>query len=79
MKRVREKIVYWISGSLTGLTGVILVRLVSPGISGIPEKFVIITGYLMVIAGIGILACATRRKKHEAYLNEPLKERSFIK
>jgi hypothetical protein len=66
--------VYWISGSLTGLTGVILVRFVSPVISGVFEKFILISGYVMVIAGIGIMACATKCGKDEAFLKEPTKK-----
>ena len=69
MNRVmREKRAYWIGGTLTGLVGVALVRLLAPGLAGAAGPIALGTGYLLVVAGITIIACATRRKRSEALI-----------
>ena len=57
-----EKMLYWIGGTLAGLLGVGLVRLLAPVLAGAASSLASATGYLLVIAGIMILARATRQK-----------------
>lgn len=70
MNRILERKRYWIAGSIVGLAGVALVRIISPELSGAMGKAVMVAGNILAITGIGILACATRRKKSEAFINE---------
>ena len=65
---MREKKAYWIGGTATALLGVALVRLVAPEIAGLPGAAAAAAGYLLVTAGITIIACATRRRKSEAFI-----------
>lgn len=65
---MRGKLAYWIGGTLTALLGIGLVRLLAPALAGVASTLVIVTGYLLVIVGITILALATKRKDSEAFL-----------
>jgi hypothetical protein len=65
---MREKKAYWIGGTATAVLGVALVRLVAPEIAGLPGMAAAAAGYLLVTAGITIIACATRRGKSEAFV-----------
>lgn len=60
MKKILERKVYWIAGTFVGLTGVAAVRLIAPGLSGGINTAVLITGYLLSLIGIIIIACSTR-------------------
>ena len=69
MNRVmREKKAYWIGGTMTGLAGIVLVRLVAPELAGGAASSAIAAGFALVMAGIGIIAGATRRKPSEAFV-----------
>lgn len=68
MNRIIEKKFYWIGGSLVAFGGVALVRLLAPELIGLGRKIAMAAGYLLVIAGITIIAFATRRKDSEAFI-----------
>jgi hypothetical protein len=69
MSRVmKDKRAYWIGGTVTALLGVALVRLVAPELTGIAGSLTMALGYALVVAGITIISCATRRKKSEAFI-----------
>ena len=65
---IRQKKAYWIGGTITGLFGVGLVRLLAPELAGAQSVAAIIAGFTLVITGITILTCATRRKQPEAFI-----------
>jgi hypothetical protein len=65
---MRENKTSWIGGTLIGLAGVALVRLLAPALAGAAHTVVSVTGYLLVIVGIVILAGATRRKGPQAFV-----------
>ncbi len=65
---MKEKKAYWIGGTLTAFSGVALLRLVVPELAGVPGTVALAAGCLLVIAGITVIACATRRKKSEAFI-----------
>jgi hypothetical protein len=60
MKKVWERKVYWITGTLVSLSGVAAVRLIAPGLTGIINKTTLIAGYLLSLTGIIIIACTTK-------------------
>lgn len=60
MKKILERKVYWIAGTVVGLTGVAAVRLIAPGLSGVMNTIVIISGYVLSLAGIMIVAFSTK-------------------
>jgi hypothetical protein len=62
MNRILEKRAFWIGGTLAGFLGVGLVRLVAPELAGLPGSVALVTGYFMVVAGLTIIACGTRRR-----------------
>ncbi len=59
---------YWIGGTATAFLGVGLVRLVAPEISGTLSSLAMASGYVLVVAGITVISCATRRKRSEAFI-----------
>jgi uncharacterized membrane protein YuzA (DUF378 family) len=63
-----EKMLYWIGGTITGLLGVGLVRLLAPALAGGASSLASVAGYLLVIAGIMVLARATKRKASPVFL-----------
>lgn len=63
-----ERKAYWIGGTITALLGVGLVRLLAPELVGAANSFALVAGYLLVIAGIIVIARATRRTGSEAFL-----------
>jgi hypothetical protein len=65
---MKEKKAYWIGGTLTAFLGVALLRLLSPELAGAPASVAAAAGYVLVVAGITIIACATRRKRSEAFI-----------
>jgi uncharacterized membrane protein HdeD (DUF308 family) len=65
---MREKKAYWIGGTLTGLLGVALVRLLAPALAGAANSLTAVIGYLLVIAGIMVIASATRRNGSRSFL-----------
>jgi len=65
---IKEKKAYWIGGTITASFGVGLVRLLSPKLAGVQSAVALIAGFTLVIAGIAIIACATRRKESEAFI-----------
>ena len=69
MNRImKEKKALWIGGTLIGMVGVALVRLLSPELLGLQGRVALGAGYALVIVGITIIACATKRKKSEAFI-----------
>ena len=64
---MRGKKAYWIGGTLTALLGVGLVRLLAPALADFASSLATVTGYILVIIGITIVALATRRKDSEAF------------
>lgn len=67
-RAMKDRKAYWIGGTATAFVGVALVRLLSPELAGIHHWVAVATGYALVIAGITVLGCATRRKKSEAFI-----------
>ncbi len=67
-RAMREKKAYWIGGTITGFAGIALVRLVAPELAGVAASFAVAAGFVLVVAGITIIACATRRKPSEAFI-----------
>ena len=65
---MKEKRAYWIGGTIAAFLGVVLVRLVAPELAGVHGSVAAATGYALVIVGIAIIACATRRKESEAFI-----------
>jgi len=73
MNRIREKKNHWIGGGIAAFSGVILVKLVAPDLSGSWQQALQVAGYVLVIAGLLIIACATRRQEEEAFIDAPEK------
>ena len=65
---MREKRAYWIGGTLTALLGVALARVLAPGLEGAASSLALAAGFILVAMGLTILACATRRKRSEAFV-----------
>ncbi len=65
---MKEKRAFWIGGTAIALLGVALVRLLSPELSGIAGSLAMASGYVLVVAGITLISCATRRKRSEAFI-----------
>jgi hypothetical protein len=66
-RAMKEKKGYWIGGTLTALLGVALVRLIAPQLDAMPGTATAAAGYALVIVGLTIIACGTRRKPSEAF------------
>jgi sulfite exporter TauE/SafE len=62
---MKAKKAYWIGGTLTAFLGVGLVRLLAPALVGVAGSLATAVGYVLVIAGITIIARATRRNGSE--------------
>jgi hypothetical protein len=75
MNRLREKKIYWIGGSAAAFSGVVLVKLVAPGLSGTWQQALQVAGYVLVVAGIMMISCATRRREEEAFIDAPEKSK----
>ncbi|MEN6376309.1 MAG: hypothetical protein ABFD75_16200 [Smithella sp.] len=73
MNRIREKKIYWIGGSAAAFSGVVLVKLVAPDLSGSWQQALQVAGYVLVFAGLAIISCATRRQKDEEFVEVPEK------
>ncbi len=67
-RSMKQKQVYWIGGTVTAFVGVGLVRLLAPEISGLAGSLAMASGYVLVVAGITLISCATRRKRSEAFI-----------
>ena len=67
-RAMKQKQAYWIGGAVTGFVGVALVRLLSPEISGLAGSLAMAFGYMLVVAGITLISCATRRKSSDAFI-----------
>ncbi len=65
---MKEKRAYWIGGTVTAFFGVALVRLLSPELSGFAGALTMASGYVLVVVGITLISCATRRKRSEAFI-----------
>jgi len=65
---IKEKRAHWIGGTLTAVAGVALAKLVSPELAGTSETIALAAGYALVVAGLAIIACATRRDGFEAFV-----------
>jgi len=65
---MKDKKAYWIGGTITGLLGIGLVRLLAPELDGVQGTVAVAAGYLLVIAGITIVARATGRKGSEPFI-----------
>lgn len=75
MNRLREKKNYWIGGSVAAFSGVALVKLVAPALNGTWQQVLQLAGYMLVFAGLVIIACATRRREEEAFIDAPEKSK----
>ncbi len=51
---------HWISGTTVALAGVAAVRLLAPELFGVLNKVVIISGYILSLTGIIIIARGVR-------------------
>lgn len=60
MNKILERKKFWITGSAISLGGVIAVRVIAPGLSGVIGIVVMVSGYALSLAGIGIIACCTK-------------------
>ncbi len=67
-RAMKEKRAYWIGGTATAFLGVALVRLLSPELSGFAGSLTMASGYVLVVAGITLISCATRRKRSQAFI-----------
>ena len=67
-RAMKEKRAYWIGGTIAAFLGVVLVRLVAPELAGVHGSVAIAAGYALAIAGVAIIACATRREESEAFI-----------
>ena len=67
-RAMTTKRTYWIGGTATAFLGVALVRLVAPELSGLAGSLAMASGYVLVVAGITLISCATRRKGAEAFV-----------
>jgi len=65
---MRGNMAYWIGGTLTALLGVALVRLLAPTLAGAANSLSTVIGYLLVMAGIMVIARATGRKGSQVFL-----------
>ena len=65
---IKKNKAYWIGGTITAFLGVGLVRLLAPELAGISSSATLAAGYTLVITGLTIIACATRRKSSEAFI-----------
>jgi uncharacterized membrane protein HdeD (DUF308 family) len=65
---MKEKQGYWIGGTVTGLLGVALVRLLAPELSGSLATIALAVGYTLVVAGLTIIAFATKRDRSESFI-----------
>ncbi len=65
---MKEKRIYWIGGAAAGLLGVALVRILSPELGGVAGLATAALGYALVIVGLTIIACATRRRRSDAFI-----------
>jgi len=71
MNRLREKKIHWIGGTAAAFSGVVLVKLVAPDLSGTWQQALQVAGYVLVLAGIMIIGCATRRGDEDAFIDTP--------
>ncbi len=67
-RTMKQKRAYWIGGTVTAFLGVALVRLLSPEFTGVAGSLAMASGYVLVVAGITLISCATRRKRSEAFI-----------
>lgn len=56
MSIMKDRKIYWIFGTIIALTGVTVVRLIAPELVGVLNKIVLISGYVLSLAGIIVLA-----------------------
>lgn len=60
MIKVEKEKVHWIIGTTVALSGVAVVRLLAPELFGVLNKIVIISGYILSLTGIIIIAHAAK-------------------
>jgi len=56
MNRLKGRKTYWIAGTVVAFIGVAAVRLVAPELNGAVGKVSLISGYVLSLAGIIIIA-----------------------
>ena len=56
MSIMKERKIYWISGTIIAIGGVTVVRLIAPELAGVLNKIVLVSGYLLSLTGIIVLA-----------------------
>ena len=56
MSIMKDRKIYWIFGTIIALAGVTVVRLIAPELAGVLNKIVLISGYVLSLAGIIVLA-----------------------
>ncbi|MBF7082936.1 hypothetical protein IT084_08105 [Desulfallas sp. Bu1-1] len=54
--------IYWITGTITAFTGVLMVRILALQTAGRLKLPVMFGGYMLAIAGLFIITLGTRRK-----------------
>ncbi len=67
-RAMTTKRTYWIGGTATAFLGVALVRLLSPELSGVAGSLAMASGYVLVVGGITLISCATRRESSDAFI-----------
>jgi hypothetical protein len=60
MNIIRERKNYWVRGSIVAFIGVAAVRLIAPELAGLINKVVLVSGYLLSLTGIIIIARAAK-------------------
>ncbi|MEN6624383.1 MAG: hypothetical protein ABFD50_22905 [Smithella sp.] len=73
MNRIIKKKFYWIGGCIAAFSGVAMVKLIAPALSGLWQHALQAAGYIFVLVGLLIIGIATRRPKEEAFVNAPEK------
>ena len=59
---IKEKLIYWIAGTITAFTGVYVVRVISANAAG-NKAIIMLAGFTLAILGLFIITLGTRRKK----------------
>ena len=70
---LRDK-TYWIAGTLVGLLGVAIVRLLSPGLPEAMSRFMAVIGYLLALSGIVTIAWGIRNRGPVSTEDQPLQD-----
>lgn len=61
---IKQRLIYWITGTLTAFLGVLAVKILSPHLEKY-SLFLMLTGYSLAIAGLFVITLGTKRKEPE--------------